>query len=66
MMAETAVEWHPPNEQDILVANIPDNSSWYEIRGLPLRVLSYSIEDWDGALNDTRAFQHVFKKGLCP
>ena len=61
-MAEAAVEWHPPDEQDILVASIPNGASWYELRGLPLRVLSYSIEDWDSALNDTKAFQHVFKQ----
>ena len=61
-MEEEVVCWHPPDEQDILIANIPDNSSWYELRGLPLRTLSYPIEDWDSALSDTKAFQHVFKK----
>ena len=61
-MAESDVGWCPPNAKELLEQAIPENAEWYELRGLPLRVLSYPIEDWDGALNDTKAFQHVFKQ----
>jgi hypothetical protein len=47
-MTEKAAGWCSPNALDILVNNIPDGSSWHELR-LPLRTLSYPIEKWDEA-----------------
>ena len=62
-MAEDSAGWHPPNAQDILIANIPDGSHWYECR-LPLRrTISYTVDRYDDALQDARALK-IFKPAL--
>ena len=61
-MAEEA-GWNPPNARELLEANIPDGSQWYECR-LPMhRVISYTVDRYDDALQDARALK-IFKAEL--
>ena len=60
-MATPDEGWNPPNARELLEANIVDGSSWYELR-LPLKTLSYSIDQWDEAIGDAKAFKRVFKR----
>lgn len=62
-MAESDPGWNPPNAQEILKANIPDNAQWYEVR-TRLKTLSYTVDRFDDALKDTRALERVFKAEL--
>ena len=41
-MAEEA-GWNPPNARELLEANIPDGSQWYEVR-MKIKVLSYTVD----------------------
>ncbi len=60
---EQAAGWCPPNAQDILIANIPDGNHWYENRLPMYRVISYTVDRYDDALQDARALK-IFKAEL--
>jgi hypothetical protein len=62
-MAESDEVWSPPDAQDILIANIPENAQWYEVR-TKLKTLSYTIDRFDDALKDSKTLKWVFKAEL--
>lgn len=55
--------WSSPDAQDILVANIPDNAQWYEVR-TRLKTLSYTVDRYDDALKDAKALKRIFRAEL--
>ncbi len=63
-MGEEAQDWCPPKEvQDLLIVNIPDGSQWYELR-MKIKVLSYTVDRYDDALRDAKAFKRIFDCAL--
>ena len=55
-MANSDAGWHPPNAKELLEKAVPEGSHWYEVR-TPLKTLSFPVEKWDAALNDTKVFR---------
>jgi len=49
----------PPTTYEILAANLPPGSDWYEMRA-GKRVMSFEVESWDDALSNGRSLQRVY------
>jgi hypothetical protein len=62
-MTEPDATWNPPDAQEILIANIPDDAQWYEVR-TKLKVLSYTLDRYDAPLTDAKALGRIFSAEL--